>query len=499
MRQTAVIYSVCILIASTWNFACADSTDVPSDDQPVNANLNWVNAATGDSDSVTTIDAEEEEPSDAGEAPQLIQPSAGQDAVGLDTVELDTAEVELDQQGASLIPPEFRVSRRIAPSADVATEAPEEFEAAETETPAPPSFDEPRKISSPAIPDPLEIKPQLSPEMTLLRNQIRQTLDIYYQRRLNTRDHGPWEIMHSVVSFGVNAMVEQDGPGGRPITAIGWLCFNRPARGLTLFTPQRDGFVTRQGPGMQGHEGQLLAILAQAKLQRDYPLQVGDREFSIADLIEFEKRTCRPHAEHTFKLIGLAHYLDANDKWKNDLGQDWSIERLVKEELSQPIRGAACGGSHRLYGLAYAVQRRRKAGEPIDGVFAKTEKYIRDYHRYTFSLQNSDGSFSTRWFEGRGDSGDTDRKMKTTGHILEFMLYTLPDSQVENPQITRAASFLTDLLQQNASRRWENGPLGHAVHALALYGQRRFGDPALSAPSLSDANVARDRDQSLRQ
>jgi len=47
------------------------------------------------------------------------------------------------------------------------------------------------------------------------------------------------------------------------------------------------------GVGLQGHPGQLLAVLAQAQLRRDYPIWVAGREFKVDDLIENEKLTCR--------------------------------------------------------------------------------------------------------------------------------------------------------------------------------------------------------------
>ncbi|MCA9245520.1 MAG: hypothetical protein KDA42_00365 [Planctomycetales bacterium] len=444
--------------------------------RPAGLTLQWTNASAGVKIEVDETGlAGDTQPGDMADE-QSVAPSTEESAVS-------------QEQGAAAIPEAFRVAQRIEPPVDAEATEPE---------PASPDANANEVETDPALPEPEPVAVELSAEMKVVRDKVRQALDIYYHRRLNTRDHGPWEIMHSVVSFGVDAMVEQDGPGGEPITAIGWLCFNKPARGLTLFTSHRDSFVTRQGPGMQGHEGQLLAILAQARLREDYPLQIGGREFAVSDLIEYEKKTCRPHAEHTFKLIGLAHYLEGDAQWQNDLGQTWSIERLVHEEIQQPIRGAACGGSHRLFGLAYAVQRREKQGLEVDGVFLKTKKYIEDYQRYTFSLQNRDGSFSTRWFEGRGDSGDIDRKMKTTGHMLEFMLYTLPDQAVEDVRITRAATFLADLLNQHRSRRWENGPLGHAVHALALYSRRRFNEQAVPTPAIEGANFASDAQRGVQ-
>jgi hypothetical protein len=261
-------------------------------------------------------------------------------------------------------------------------------------------------------------------------------------------------------------------PGGRRANAIGWLCYGGACRGKRLFYVKNDRLQARQGPGVQGHHGQFLAMLAQSHVLPGYAIKTGGREFTIEDLIEFEKATCQPKSELTFKLIALSHYLDLNEEWKNDYGQTWSIPRLIREEIAQPVRGAACGGTHRLFGLSYAVQRRVKSGEPIDGEYARAAKYIRDYHRYTFGLQNRDGSMSTNWFRGPGNRNDIDRKLQTSGHILEWLVLSLPDDEFQGERMTRAVNFLTDLLLAHPSRDWKIGSLGHALHALVMYDHR---------------------------
>jgi hypothetical protein len=307
-----------------------------------------------------------------------------------------------------------------------------------------------------------------------LQAKVERALEIYRHKHLNSGETSPWGIMHAVVPFGTESMIRIGGPQGELRTAIGWLCFNQRCRGLNLFYPTRDGFALKSGPGYQGHEGQLLAILAQSNLQRDYPIRVEDEKYTIEDLIEHEQQTCRARTELTFKLIGLSHYLDTDATWTSDDGDEWSIPRLIAEEIVQPIRGAACGGTHRLFGLNYAVHRRRHEGKPIDGQYERARKYIADYQAYALKMQNSDGSFSTEWFRGPGDQHDDDRKIKTTGHILEWLVFSLPVERLESPEIARATNRLADLLVAGRNRKLEVGPQGHAVHALVLYHQRVF-------------------------
>lgn len=316
----------------------------------------------------------------------------------------------------------------------------------------------------------------LSPEMESLRDSIRRTLATYHQSWvLNSRDHTPWEVMHAIVAFGVRTRLHRDGPRGKDTSAIGWLCFNGPCKRLQILSLEGGQLRVKKGPYVQGHHGQLLAMLAQSRLVTTYPMRVGGKQFTVADLIEAEKYTCEPRSELTFKLISLAHYLSTEETWQDERGEEWSISRLIAEEIEQPIlRKAACGGTHRLMGLSYAVAKRRREGLPVDGQFARADKYTRDYQAYAFRLQNRDGSFSTKWFERPEAEQDIDRRVKTSGHILEWMVYSLPEEQLDDPRLLRAVRYMNNLLWRGRGREWEIGPLGHALHGLSLYHKRRF-------------------------
>jgi hypothetical protein len=312
----------------------------------------------------------------------------------------------------------------------------------------------------------------LSAELLALRDRLRDVLAYHLQRPEAVERRSPWGVMHALIAYGVDTEVTV---GGKPVNAIGWLCWNGPCRGQQLFYLNNGELAAHVGPGVQGHEGQFLAMLAQSRVPRDFSMRVEGRQFTVQDLIEYEKRTCRPGTELTFKLIGLAHYLDTDETWTSAWGERWDIPRLIREELAQPIIGAACGGTHRMMGFSYAVRRRQKSGRPMTGQWLRAYKYVNDYHEYTFKLQNPDGSFSTNWFAGPGEFGTAERKLETTGHILEWLVYSLPEEQLTDPRVVKAVTFLTDLMGQALDYEWEIGPKGHALHALAIYDERLFG------------------------
>ena len=126
-------------------------------------------------------------------------------------------------------------------------------------------------------------------------------------------------------------------------------------------------------------------------------------------------------------FIAFSHYLDSDETWKNAKGEEWSIPRLIREEIQAPINGAPCGGTHRLMGLSYAVRERQRQEAPVDGEFSRAATYVDDFHRYTFRLQNRDGSFSTEWFKRAAAKDDLDRRLQTSGHILEWLASSVPD------------------------------------------------------------------------
>lgn len=323
-----------------------------------------------------------------------------------------------------------------------------------------------------------EAPPPLTPEQEVLRKRVQNTLASYYQNwTLNTRDHTPWEVMHAIIAYGVDTRLNSNG---RYTTAMGHLLFSGVSGGQSIVSLKNGRPYMQRGVGVQGHSGQFLAILAQSHLQRDYPLHVSGHDFTLEDLIAAEQYDCESGTELTFKLIGLMHYLPSDATWTNFQGQTWSLDRLVREEIVQPVRGAACGGTHRLMGLAYAVRKREQRGEPVTGIYEEARKYLEQYHKYTFGLQNPDGSFSTAWFVRRESRLDLDRRLQTTGHILEWLCFSLSDEQLRDPRVTRAVRYVTDLLLDESGHQWEIGHLGHALHALQLYNERIYNGPMRS-------------------
>lgn len=310
-----------------------------------------------------------------------------------------------------------------------------------------------------------------------LRRVIANTLATYQRRPLNTAQHTPWEVMHGFIAFGVPTQVRAGGPAGELVNAIGWSNMGGRCRGQTMLTTTEGRLTALKGFGVQGHSAQYLAILAQCRVAANSPIVVNSHEFTVADLIREEMESCQEKTELTFALIALAHYIPSDAVWTARDGNEWSLPKLVEEELAQPIRGAPCGGTHRLFGLAYGCQRRLRATGRLDGVYLRANKYVRDYQQLALTqLRNRDGSFSTEWFKYAADrDDDIDRKVQTTGHILEWLVASLEQEQLYDGRVVAAAEFLATALAREPSRTWKIGPLGHALHALNIYQERAWG------------------------
>ena len=312
-------------------------------------------------------------------------------------------------------------------------------------------------------------------------------------RLLDADVQGAWQVVHGILAFGAELPLEHDGTvspaldyllGGGRLT--GWLL--RPG------TPGLIAVVEEGSTMGQGHPDQWLGYLSQCGVDADGPgalpldtrLTVAGRSFTLADLLAQAQHDIRPGQEATWTLMALAAYLPTDASWTAGDGSKWNVERVVRMEAEADIFGAACGGAHRLYGLAAAVAARRKSGLPIDpdSGWAVAEAVLEDAIDRARIFQQADGSFSIHSFERPGTSPDVFARLGATGHVFEVLAMALDDDRLAEPWVTRAAERLVTLLEQTADVDVECGGLYHAAHGLSLYRRRTCGDP-MPSPAAS--------------
>jgi hypothetical protein len=323
------------------------------------------------------------------------------------------------------------------------------------------------------------------PDPEIVKRSIDEVLQYTINmRRLNTIDHGAWQVLHGVLAFQREFPI-QIGRSGEIQPAVDYLLGGGALDGWTLrpwttFDDGRVGIKAILAPGSkrgQGHADQWLAYLAQCALPADQPLEVAGRTYTISDVIrqiQYDVST-NSENEYSWTLIALSAYLPSNVEWKAADGKMWNIERLVDIELDQDLYASACGGTHRMIGLTVAVNSHLAGGGSITGPWVEAERLIQRCIDDARSMQNPDGSFSAHYFQRPGQSADLATTLGTTGHILEFLSLALSSEQIDQPWVERAAMKLCDSIKSMDDIAPECGALYHAAHGLVLYRERRFG------------------------
>lgn len=300
-------------------------------------------------------------------------------------------------------------------------------------------------------------------------------------RRLDASVHGAWQVVHGILAFGPEFPLRHDGAES---AAIDYLLGGGRLNGWIL-RPGSPGVVAIVEEGSttgQGHPDQWLGYLSQCGrhgVPRDTTLVVGDKTFTVNDLLTQAQTDIRPGMEATWTLMALSAYLPADAVWTAGDGTKWSTERVVEMEADADIFASACGGAHRLYGLVAAVKNYREATgrspDQLSGGWAAAQDVIDECVDRARRFQQADGSFSIHSFERAGTSADVFARLSATGHVFEVLSLALDDERVSEPWMTRAADRLVTLLEQTSDVDVECGALYHAAHGLLLYRDRVCG------------------------
>jgi hypothetical protein len=300
-------------------------------------------------------------------------------------------------------------------------------------------------------------------------------------RRLDAAVHGAWQVVHGILAFGPDFPLRHDGTES---SALGYLLDGGRLTGwmLRAGSPGVVAVVEDGSTTGQGHPDQWLGYLSQCGqrgIPRDTKLVVGGRAFTVGDLLAQAQADIRPGQEATWTLMALSAYLPTDASWTAGDGERWTTERVVAMEADADIFSSACGGAHRLYGLAAALAKHCEATgrspEECTGGWGSAAEVIEECIDRARRFQQADGSFSIHSFERPGRSPDVFARLSATGHVFEVLALALDDERLAEPWVARAADRLTTLLEQTADVDVECGALYHAVHGLLLYKQRVCG------------------------
>jgi hypothetical protein len=353
--------------------------------------------------------------------------------------------------------------------------------------------DEPRRLSPdvagtakpvpPAQPTPPAIKRPTDP----LDLRVDEAIDVTARRVLSTDVHTPWQIVHGMLAFRKDYVLRQ---GNQKINAFDWVAKNPvftsrvadengnvqtkqiPWFYLTPYgaRPQK---YTGQKYEFEGHPNQFLALFALSRIPLNFEFEIQGKKVTYGQMLQNAKMEINDREEVAWDLWAFAYYFDMNERWVNAAGEPWSMERLVQTTLQQfSATKSPCGGCHALFALASARNAYLQSGNRLSGVWTQAHMHLEQHIALAKKQQNSDGSFSSKYFIGPQYSDEPSKRISTTGHTLEFLMMSLQQSRLREPWVRNAVAAVSRDLIQYQKEPLEVGGMYHAVHALVLYRER---------------------------
>ena len=309
-----------------------------------------------------------------------------------------------------------------------------------------------------------------------LKERVEAALENVHRRDLLTT-HGFWTVFHGILGTGFDATL-LDPLTGKRVNAVEHIRSGGEVRGLQ-FIPTRYGLDVRSGPQFvgQGHQDQFIAEMAQWGMPIDARFTVLGKDYTFADFVRHAqmRTSIKKGQELSWAILIIGQYYGTNVSWTNEDGDKLRFEDVVRYELNEPIETAACGGTHRLFGLTWVYHLHLQRGGKAEGVWKDVAEKIARYEGLAKKYRNLDGTFSTKYLDGPGNAHDPAQRLSTTGHVLEWLALALPDAELKAPWMQEAANALSLLILDSQGRPMEGGALYHATHGLHIYHGRVFG------------------------
>jgi hypothetical protein len=314
----------------------------------------------------------------------------------------------------------------------------------------------------------------------LLKERIERAVDQLRHRDL-LLSNGFWTVFHGILGLGPACTLMHPQLGVR-VNAVDYIADGGSLRGLH-FIPTEYGVDVETGEMFisQGHQDQFVAEMVQSGVPRERLFRVDGKPRPFLDFVHHSQMRARVTAnqELSWTILAVGQYLGTDCQWTNAAGEHLRFEDLVRYEVDANIEQAACGGTHRLFGLQWVYNLHLRKG----GAEASPWKDLHDeqlrYQRLARQYQNSDGSFSTEFFRGPGAAPDMQLRMNTTGHMVEWLAYSLPDSDLRQEWMERAVNRLALMFLEIQNQPMESGTLYHALHGLRIYHERVFAGTGL--------------------
>ncbi len=286
-----------------------------------------------------------------------------------------------------------------------------------------------------------------------------------------------WTIFHGILGCGLDATLLNPDTKQK-VVAVDYISAGGEIRGLH-FMVTKNGLDVQTGPAFvgQGHQDQYIAEMAQWGMDSKQPFLVNGKEFTYDDFVKHAqvRATVNADQELSWNILILAQYRGTDLKWTNERGEQLTFDDIVRYELGQPIDEAACGGTHRMFGMTWAYHLHMQKGGKKEGVWLDVVKKIDEQVKKAKQFRNTDGSFSSKYMKEPGKSSDAQNRISSSGHVLEWLALALTDDQLKEQWMEEAANALAGMIEESSDKGIESGALYHAAHGLQIYYTRRFG------------------------
>jgi hypothetical protein len=341
--------------------------------------------------------------------------------------------------------------------------------------------------------------PDVGPIPDGLKERLDATLKQVKRRELDPTT-GFWTIFHAILGMGLDTEMIVDRKSGKRERCIDFVARGgirpddgKPMRGLNFIDKGELGAdvetagvdPTSRQSFSQGHQDQFIAEMLQWGIDKNMKFKVARKDRPFFDFCLYSKmnasanRDRDPKQELTWAIIVIPECFPGLGEWTNKFGEKMTFEDIVKYELAEPIEGgAACGGTHRLFGLTWAYHLHRKRGGAKTGVWRDVAAKIETYKKKAQEYQNADGSFSSAYFSEQQHTKNPDLHISTSGHTLEWLSLAMTDEELQQKWVKKAVMDLCQwILERKLTDPLEGGGLYHAVHGLHYYQARVYGGP----------------------
>jgi len=211
-------------------------------------------------------------------------------------------------------------------------------------------------------------------------------------------------------------------------------------------------------------------------LDHKFAVQGGKGFVTMADMVRHAQMMVNSNEEISWTLWFLTHYLEPDAVWTNYNGERWGMEKLVAIQTGQNVTTAPCGGTHGLFALAYArnayMQKYKLKTTELRGTWLEANQKIEEHIAKAKAWQNRDGSLSAHFFRESGHTVDPTDRLKSSGHMLEWLMMAVPQQQLKENWIRQAVGRVAIDLAEFSNQEIDPGPLFHAAHAITLYRER---------------------------